>query len=721
MLKTHKKPLLVAMSGLLLAAFSGHSSANTEQEEPIETIVVTASAGEVYIKNAPASISIITADDISKIPSADLNEVLRKVPGLSQTTTTDGGTSIQVRGLEQKYTLILIDGKRAGSSSDTFDRYERNELNWIAPESIERIEVVRGSMSSLYGSDAMGGVINIITKKTKQEWAGSVTLGSELNEESIRGNDYMGSFFVGGSLTDSVKLRLNGSQTYQQPDSGLPEGTTSFRFGGGREGAKRQSLGGQLSWDINKDHNLAVDFSKGEWKTLNGPSPTTSNPGATATSTRGPAKMKNENLALSYAGKHDFGTSRAAVTYSKYDNKTSAPIIENGALVPKLDENGEPVFSRGSPVYVTRDAQAISKDLVIDGSVNIPFTFGVDQKLTVGTQWQKNELDNPNSVGNSPNADGVVGLSYNERRSIAFFAEDTLFLADDLELTLGLRHDDYDDSGSHLSPRAYLVYHPSENWTVRGGYSEGFRAPTLRQSNPNFVSVSAGAGCRPGTNPGGGCNTRGNSDLKPETTQSFELGVSWDSGLWKAGLTFFNIDFENKIDVSSSGQIIGNVLWQDYVNVTSAETQGLEANFSMPLFENTKTAWLESLVWSTNATHMLESRNKENDQPLSATPEWSGSTSLDWEINKKFNLNIGAELIGKQYGLEKLATGFGDSRIATSYVLYNLGANYQINSLFRINMGVKNLTDKDPNGTSEEGNNFYTLGRRYFVSLTSQF
>lgn len=690
---------------ILSLTFTASLYANNDSTQ-LSTIVVTASGGEVDVKNAPASITVLTAEDISKTPAADLNEVLRKIPGVSQLTTTDGGSSIQIRGLPQQYTLILVDGKRIGSSSDTFDRYTRNELNWIPKESIERIEVVRGSMSSLYGSDAMGGVINIITKKTTQEWGGSITIGTEVNEDSIRGNDYMGSYSVGGPLLDNLKLRLNGSKTYQQPDSGLPEGVTSFRFGGGREGTKRESFGGQLAWDINDAHSLTLDYMQGEWRTLNGPAPTTSNPGATSTSTRGPAKMKNENLVLGYTGDYGVATSKASVTYTKYENETTAPVIENGQLVVP------------ETLYKTH---AVAKDLIVDASLNIPFQFGFKQDLTVGMQWQKNELDNPNSVGSKPTAEGVLGSSKNDRNAKALFAENTISIVDALDLTVGLRYDDYDDFGSHFSPKAYLVYRPSDNFTIRGGYSEGFRAPTLRQSNPNFVSVSAGAGCRPGTNPGNGCRTRGNADLKPETTKSYELGVNWESGLWSAGLTFFNIDFENKIDTASSGVIIDNVLWQDYVNVTSAITRGLEANISIPLLENTQNAWIDNLTWKMNATHMLESKNKLNNQPLTTTPEWSANSNLEWGVNDKFNINLGAELIGKQYGLDRLNAGSGTSRITNSYVLYNIGANYQVNPIFRINLGIKNLTDKDPNGSSAVGNNFYTQGRSYFASLTTKF
>ncbi len=705
---------------LALPALVAHAQTNDGAVTELPAVTVTAAASELDVRDAPASVSIITAEDIKKIPTNDLNEVLRRVPGLSQGTTPDGGTSIQIRGLPQKYTLVLIDGQRTGSSSETFDRYTRNELNWVPVESIERIEVVRGPMSSLYGSDAMGGVINIITKKTANKWGGSLTTGAVIDEDSIRGNDYTGGFSIGGPLTDGLKLRLNGQQTYQQADSGLPESAGgAFRWGGGREGTKRRSLGGRLDWDINLDHRLSFDYQHGEWRTLPAPEGDVSNPGGfTASSfTRGPAKMERESLGLSYAGNHSFGTSELSVNQIEYKNDTTAPLIQDGQLVEK-----DPPDPRDP--YVSYATKAVAKDLIVDGSLSMPFTLGLDQLLTVGGQWQRSELDNPNSVGALPNADGVVGLSYKKVNSAALFAEDQIFLRDDLSLTLGARTDHHDDYGTHVSPRAYLVYHPSSEWTIRGGYSEGFRAPTLRQSNPNFVSASRGAGCAGGYQ-GGGCYTRGNANLKPETTQSWELGTGWERDSWQAGLTFFSTRFKDKIHERGLGYLGGSAYWQEYVNIAKAETSGFEANFTVPLAEHSSVPGLQSVMWNTNVTHMLKAENKATGEPLSAVPKWAASSSLDLQMTDVLGATLQAEFVGKQVHLDwrdaNNADRFGDQRIQNSYVIYDLGLNYQISEQLRLDTGVRNLFDRNPNGDVDNGNNFYTPGRRYFATLTASF
>src|SRR5690606_13600506 len=145
----------------------------------LQTIVVTASGQAVDVKSAPASISVITAEEIQKQPVSSLADILKRVPGVTGGLSSNAdGSKIQLRGMPENYTLILIDGNRVGSSRDI--NYSADlglqDLKWVRPEMIERIEVVRGPMSSLYGSDAMGGVINIITKKIPSESGGSFTL-----------------------------------------------------------------------------------------------------------------------------------------------------------------------------------------------------------------------------------------------------------------------------------------------------------------------------------------------------------------------------------------------------------------------------------------------------------------------------------------------------------------------------------------------------------------
>ncbi|MCS5968856.1 TonB-dependent receptor plug domain-containing protein [Klebsiella variicola subsp. variicola] len=136
-----------------------------------ETLVVTASATEQSVKDAPASISVITQQDLQRKPVQNLKDVLRDVPGSSSTNEGDNRKGVSIRGLSSSYTLILVDGKRVNSRNAVF-RHNDFDLNWIPVDAIERIEVVRGPMSSLYGSDALAAWSTLLPKKSARNGPG---------------------------------------------------------------------------------------------------------------------------------------------------------------------------------------------------------------------------------------------------------------------------------------------------------------------------------------------------------------------------------------------------------------------------------------------------------------------------------------------------------------------------------------------------------------------
>ncbi|EJI7471183.1 TonB-dependent receptor plug domain-containing protein, partial [Escherichia coli] len=143
-----------------------------------DTLVVTASGFTQQLRNAPASVSVITSEQLQKKPVSDLVDAVKDVEGISIT----GGNEkpdISIRGLSGDYTLILVDGRRQSGRESRPNGSGGFEAGFIPPvEAIERIEVIRGPMSSLYGSDAIGGVINIITKPVNnQTWDGVLGLG----------------------------------------------------------------------------------------------------------------------------------------------------------------------------------------------------------------------------------------------------------------------------------------------------------------------------------------------------------------------------------------------------------------------------------------------------------------------------------------------------------------------------------------------------------------
>lgn len=165
--------------GALALAISTASSAvwADDQQDAYELgqVSVTAGGYAQQVEDAPASISVIGREQIEERYYQDVTDVLRDVPGVVVTGggSGDNGTDIVIRGMPASYTLILVDGKPVSTRETRPNGSAGFEQSWLPPvQSIERIEVIRGPMSTLYGSDAMGGVINIITRKVADKWGG---------------------------------------------------------------------------------------------------------------------------------------------------------------------------------------------------------------------------------------------------------------------------------------------------------------------------------------------------------------------------------------------------------------------------------------------------------------------------------------------------------------------------------------------------------------------
>ena len=183
----------VAAVFALPSAHAEMAAATTAADYDMEVIVVTASGFEQKLVDAPASVSVVTREDLQSKPFTSLADALRDIEGIDVGSGQDknGNISITMRGLPSDYTLVLIDGRRQSDIGDIGpNNFGNSQFMYMPPlEAIERIEVVRGPMSTLYGADAIGGVINIITRKELDTTHGSITLSSNLQQDSQYGDD----------------------------------------------------------------------------------------------------------------------------------------------------------------------------------------------------------------------------------------------------------------------------------------------------------------------------------------------------------------------------------------------------------------------------------------------------------------------------------------------------------------------------------------------------
>ncbi|MFT3718943.1 TonB-dependent receptor domain-containing protein [Pseudorhodoferax sp.] len=669
----------------LTQAHAQGQPAAASPDTALQTVVVTASGTAVDIQEAPASISVITREDIERKPVTSLGELLSTVPGVTGGISGTGAQSkIKLRGLPEKYTLILVDGKRQGSSAglNYRDDLGQQDLDWISPDMIERIEVVRGPMSSLYGSDAMGGVINIITRKIGTRWGGSVTANYSRPDDAERGDRRQVGFNVSGPLAEKFGLRLGGNYTLREADEGNGGFPGTYLSTGG---SRNQNLSAQLAWQLTPDQVVTLDASQGTQRALashaQGPN------GRPVVSAWGLSKLEHTHFGLGHEGRFGDWRSTLNLVRHEYENKGTA-----------LGSN--------------------SGETTLDGRLDLPFKLlGLDQALTLGGQWRRESLENRDTIGTVPidYAGNPVGGARLSATTWALFGEDQVFLRENLSLTLGLRMDHHKKYGSNWSPRGYLVYHPAPAWTVRGGVSRGFRAPGLKENSAGAATQSGGNGCRGLIGMGWsstsvdidgqrGCYMAGNPDLQPETSLNHELGVGYERGGWSAGATYFHTNFRNKIDYQPLGFANG-YWWTRMANAQRARTRGLEAYLNVPLAKN--------LEWKNSLTRMFESKNLTTNAALLAVPELSATSALSWHIQPAWTADLSARYVGKEVVVSGTATTF-----AKAYTTLDVATNYQVNDLLTLRAGVLNLSDRQ---SRETGANYDNGGRTYFVGMTARF
>ncbi len=583
-----EKPSYNTLTALILASLaSGSALAQTE-----DTMVVTASGFQQRIQDSPATISVIPRQQLETRAYRDVTDALKDVPGV---VVTGGASSsdISIRGMSSKYTLILIDGKRVDTRGTRPNSDNAGiEQGWLPPlQAIERIEVVRGPMSSLYGSDAMGGVINIITRKTSttKDWVGSLQGDATIQEDRDSGDIYQTNAYASGPLIEGLLgLRVNGLFSHRGED----HFTNGFN--------EQRMRSGTAVFSLTPDEKNDFDFEIG--RSLQDRNSTPGKSVALENCRKGVCKPNSSsdnlytrnNYSITHNGYYDFGNSTSYIQREETNNPGRNMKMYNTIF------NTQTQFDLGSHM------------------------------LNLGGQYRYEKLQDG---GNQLEA--ADGLDQLTRWSWALFAEDEWALTNDFSLTTGIRMDRDQNYGSHWTPRMYGVWHLTEMWTVKGGVSAGYRSPDLRQSSANWGQIT-----------GGGVSNGiivGNPNLKPEKSISEEVGILWDNqeGL-NAGITLYNTDFKDKITevrrCNSSEDpacTIGNTTYDfvsDRVNVDKANMRGVEVTTGWQITEDWKL--------STNYT-FTESEQKSGEfqgKALNQMPKHMINGVLDWQATEDLGL-----------------------------------------------------------------------------------
>lgn len=710
---------LLRRSSLSLVVAAVCAGGTAVAQEPataqLREVVVSASGFEQDIKEAPASITVITRKQLEQNRFSSLAQALEDVEGVDIGTATDksGGLNISIRGMPSDYTLILIDGRRQNAAGNvTPNDFGGTQTSFMPPLSaIERIEVIRGPMSTLYGSDAMGGVVNIITRKVGKAWAGSISADYALQEESDFGDTRSGKFYLSGPIKeDLLGLSLRGS-TFRRGASDIRYMTLAGSevvpiMGANPVKSEVNTLGARLAFTPNKYHDLMLDLDTGRqtYDNSRGQLGTLGVQGG-----YGPEqKYHRDQVTLAHTGRYGFGTSDTSYMVNRTETI--------GRTIPP-----------GTPGAVAGSARMLEvESKVLDTKLMLPWG---EHLTTVGGQWWGAEMKD----GVAP---GVFAFTQK-----AVFAEDEWSLTQRFKLTLGARYDKHSIFGGKVSPRVYGVWNAAPQWTVKGGVSNGYKTPRVEQLAPG-INGFGGQGTIPQV---------GSPGLKPETSRSTELGVYFDSpGGFAASAMLFNNDFKDKI-TSGPGLLncsygvapnrpgcvsFGNWPRVDAfgqsINVDEAVTRGLELSTRIPI----------TRAWSATANYTYTQSEQKSGpnvgKPLMDTPEHALNARLNWEPSQQWNLWLRAEYRSERF---RDPGTTADTRAAKAvlgdfkaYTQFHVGGSYKVTPQFTVNAAVYNLFNKDfveytpytVLGSPAVVNyrNLYTNsqdGRRLWLSATYEF
>lgn len=448
----------------------------------VQEIVVTGSALPESRETAPVSVTIITTEEIEERAARDVADVLRAVPGFTISRSGSRGktTSLFSRGGNSTHSLVLWNGIEI--NNPYFAGYDWGRFSTAG---VERIEIVRGPFSALYGSEAISGVVNVLTSPRKS----GISLDLQLGQQGLR-NALAEARWVGSRLTGTASLEQRDDEGWAPNDD--------FAQTAASAGAR---------WSPSSDFSIGLQ-ARGTTYDLG--IPFNSNAEGTALTGSPHRRQSGEELQI------------AIPVFRRAGRLSYDLTLSESRRVDDFEDPDDPFgFTAASTDSVTRRLHLLAHTTTSFGSVS------------VGGELERAVVDDSSSFG--------IALDGSVRTSRALFVEDrisrTLSAGSRVELSLGIRHDDFDQFGSETSPRiaAALV---TGHGTWRASYGEGFRAPSIGELYFPFS---------------------GNRDLRAERSRSAEIGLDRSFGDALVSVTLFRSRLHDLIVFDNQSFLFQNI------------------------------------------------------------------------------------------------------------------------------------------------------------------
>jgi outer membrane receptor for ferrienterochelin and colicins len=450
-------------------------------------MMVTAKSNQID-HDIPISTTIITAEDIAAANASSISDVLIQQAGISlgvNSASVYGRKNISIRGSATGHVLILVDGKKV-SGSDAQIGHSDFEYNWVPMGAIERIEVIKGPASSIYGSQGIGGVINIITKKSRDKFSGEVDVSYGASSDD-GGDEFKLGLNVGGQIADRFSMFVSAERIDLDPSRDEDDSTETKIEG-------KEINNGLARFQFNIDETQYIEASYGQGT--------------------------EDRIEVDDILYYDIDRKNYSIGYNKEFNSVT---LDFDAYVTDSDTHYFTTSTTGGYAHTMTDS-------AVRGEVDI--AAFKNHYIVTGAEFKNQDYEKAYDKAASSDKNFA-----NDMDNTSIFLQDEINITEAFIVTAGARYDYHEKFNGELSPKIGALYKLGEHHRIRANYGEGFMAPTVTQNSSSYEATAMR-----------GITIHGNDDLQPESSKSYELGYEFFTDTTEFKVSVYKTDVENLID-----------------------------------------------------------------------------------------------------------------------------------------------------------------------------